>query len=79
MTNEEIITKLLRQNLQYESILRCIYEDASEIHSILYCIGGGLNDNIKNYTSNQQKDLFRFAHLSQNIRDLSNLKEYHED
>lgn len=61
MTNEEIIVKLLKENLKMKETLEECFEYASSITGKLFCIGGGLNDNIKNYTQDQMKDLIFIA------------------
>lgn len=35
-----------------------------EIHNLLYCIGGPLNDNVLGYTKQQLRVLFRIAELT---------------
>lgn len=67
MTNEELITKLLKENLDLQKNLKECKISACEIIGILCCIGGGLNDNIKKYNKTQMKDLFLIKHLAETI------------
>ena len=71
MTNEELIAKLAKENCELKQYLVDIYDYADDIHGILYCVGGGLNDNFKGYTKDQMFDLFRIAESANLIRHLS--------
>lgn len=55
MKNSEVIAKLSKKNLELEDKLKNIYDEAHSIYSTLYCIGGPLNDNVRNYTNEQLK------------------------
>lgn len=74
MTNEEMITDLLRENLEFKKLLGEINESTRDIHGILYAVGAGLNDNVKQFTKEQMKDLFAIAEIIEYIRESIPLK-----
>ena len=70
MTNEELITRLTKQNEEMKDILKECFDDAQSITSSLYSVGGPLNDNILNFNKEQRNFLRRIDVFAQNIMDL---------
>lgn len=64
MTNDEIIAK---QQIEIENLREWqgwVKIDFENIRSILYCIGGPLNDNVLNYSKEQLSTFFRIADIA---------------
>ncbi len=67
MTKDEIIARLVKENLEIKDIIRQLNQDANNIRGVLYSVGGGLNDNIKQFNKSQSKDLFTIAEISKEM------------
>ena len=75
MKKEEAITILVVENLSMRQRLKEIYEMAQRIKGKIYCIGGPLNDNVKQYNKDQMKDFFDIAGYADGILDESKIRE----
>jgi hypothetical protein len=53
MTNEEVIAQLSKENLELKEKVKDFKLRAKKVHSILYCCGGPLNDNVQKFTVHQ--------------------------
>jgi hypothetical protein len=63
MTKEELITK---QQLEIEELKSKVQLDSQAIdsvHSVLFCVGGPLNDNKHSYSREQLKPFFDIANV----------------
>lgn len=63
MTKNELIVKQQLKIARLKSELSRMNKAADEIHVMIHCIGGPLNDNKKGYTKEQLSDWKRVAHL----------------
>ena len=69
MTEHELIAK---QQLQIEEMRKTLKECANAfrtIRSVIYCIGGPLNDNKRGYSHEQMKDFLRIANECMALED----------
>jgi hypothetical protein len=61
MEEAEVIARLVKENLEFKESLEQIKKSASSIHSMIYCIGGPLNDNVYGYSKEQMKIFWEIA------------------
>ena len=57
ITKESLALKIL----ELEDIIKMYEESHDNIHRLLYCIGGPLNDNVLQYNNKQLKTFFRIS------------------
>lgn len=67
MTDKDIIVNLTRENQKLKKFLIKTRESANDIVSKIYCIGGPLNDNCKNYNVDQMRDFKYIVNIAQYI------------
>lgn len=61
MDDQERICKLLVEREDLRDELNRMKEGMESIRGILYCIGGPLNDNVRQYTREQLEPFFQIA------------------
>lgn len=59
MTREKALAEYARRSLEFEGQIKEMKEAFRNIDSMLYSIGGPLNDNVHRYNKNQLKIFFR--------------------
>jgi len=61
--NEKVIADLSRKNLELTERVNDLEKATRSIDTVLYCIGGPLNDNILEYSNKQLATFFRIKDL----------------
>ena len=61
MDDQERICKLLVEREDLSDEVKRLKESMTAIRGILYCIGGPLNDNVRQYTRDQLQPFFQIA------------------
>ena len=59
MSDEEVIAKQARTIANLEESLTSLREAVEDVKMMMVCIGGPLNDNVLEFTSDQRKLIFR--------------------
>lgn len=67
MTNEEVIAKLVKENLELKEQRSKMTNVAEEINSMVCCIGGPLNDNALKYNNKQLLIFWKIHKLVEEI------------
>lgn len=63
MTSDELITRQAKQIEEQRDRIARFVKMTKKIGSIMFCIGGPLNDNVNQYTDKQLKPFFEIARL----------------
>ena len=64
MTKDELISHQAMKIAELEADKLDADSRLNQIHSMIYCIGGPLNDNKKGYTKEQMADFSKIADLT---------------
>lgn len=59
MNKDEVISKLVTKTFEQEETINDLKKRINDVNSILYSIGGPLNDNVKKFNKEQLKTFFR--------------------
>lgn len=67
MTNEEVIARLSKENIEIKDQLMSYEKAFNEISSMMYCIGGPLNDNVLEYTPKQLETFYEIKNAIDSV------------